>query len=189
MFVGRGPFTEANQGVLRQNPFQDLVKTCKLYNQFTTLATFDAVQLDENIVRLLVDKKKEVRCLTQAEADGELDQQLSELAQKHVFYVLADVRADRYEKLTDKKAEWRLGLKEQPSDQPAAPQKITETELDAETRLLFGEDWREASAFKTVYKFEFPRSAVQPHERACALVVSSNLVSDELVWPVHSSAA
>lgn len=101
------------------------------------------------------------------------------------MYVLADVRSEKYEKLTDENAQWKLFLKEKYGAQPLIAQKIIQTDLDAETRLLFGENWREVSAFKTLYKFEFPRARLQPHELACSLIVSSPLVSDEIVWPVQ----
>lgn len=184
-FLAKSPFAEANQGTLRHNPFQSLVRSCKLYHQFATLASFDAVQVDEDLARQLLDKKKEVCCLTQVERDAQLAHLREEILQKHIVYVLADVRSEKYEKLTDENAQWKLFLKEKYGAQPLIAQKIIQTDLDAETRLLFGENWREVSAFKTLYKFEFPRARLQPHELACSLIVSSPLVSDEIVWPVQ----
>lgn len=178
----QGPLSGINQGIPKQNPFGAVAKTCKLYNQFSTLAMFHVVRLDADLAQRLIEKKRDVRGLTESEYVTLLESQIEELSNAHVFYVLADVRGERYQKLHDKNAQWRLALQEQVDMQTVTPYKIIETDFDAETRLLFGDDWQAASAFKVAYKVEFPKTASAQEFKQCSLMISSPLVQDKIVW-------
>jgi len=185
MSLDESPFSGINQGISKKNPFGSVVKTCKLYNQFSTLAMFDVVKLDDDLAQRLIDKKREDRGLSQAEYAEQLANQREVLSRTHVFYVLAEVRGDRYQKLHDKNAQWHLVLSQQADAQTTAPYKITETDFDAETRLLFGDDWQTVSAFKTAYKVEFPKMISMREDAQCSLLISSSLVQDKIVWPAR----
>lgn len=175
VYFDRGPLSELNQGTLKANTFEGAVKTCKLYKQFSTLALFDVVKLDENLVRLLIDKKCETRGWTQQERDLHLMRLLEDVTQSHVFYICADVRDAHHEEMSHENASWRLKLKEGSSY--VTPQKIVEADLDAETLLLFGSTRNEHA---TIYRVTFDRDPEQ--QGLTSLVFSSPLVEDALVW-------
>ena len=175
LYFDRGPLSEVNQGNTKENTFEGVVKTCKLYKQFSTLALFDVVKLDENLVRLLIDKKCETRGWTQRERDLQLMRMLEDVTQSHIFYVHADIRDGHHEEMSDENASWRLKLKEGSS--VVVPQKIVEADLDAETLLLFGSHRNEHA---TTYRVAFARDAQQ--QGSTSLVFSSPLVEDAVVW-------
>ncbi len=177
------------QGMFMHNPFTGIVKSRKLYHQFSTLASFDVVKLDDQIVQDLVDKKSEMRALSQDDRDYELERMREELMKNHILYVLADVRTEHFGDLHDQNTQWRFLLKNQLSAQPVSPSKVVEADPDAETRLLFGENWKKISAFKTLYRVEFPRNEDESAHLSNALILSSPLVRDEIIWPAQRSGA
>lgn len=156
-FNTQGPFAEVNQGVVKASPFKNLVRTCKVYEHFITRAIFDVVKLGEKEVQQLADLRAATRGHGKEERDLFVMQELNNLAAYDVFYLLADVRSADHPYLTDTHSAWKMFLQNKETGQNIVPGKIFEVDLEPETRMLFGSDWKNISALKVAYRVEFPR--------------------------------
>ena len=179
-FNPQGPFAEINQGIIKPCPFVDVVKSCNVYKHFATRARFDVVRLDENLAQNLADLKLQTRGQSKDERDLFLMREVEDLSQMHIFYVLADVRDDEHGYLTDVCSAWRLFLQKDDGAR-VMPKKIIEIDPDAETRMLFGPDWKDASSHKIAYRVTFPCS-LESKKTARTLVFSTPDVESALIW-------
>ncbi len=178
-----GPLSQINQGVIKAHPFPPVMQSLKFYAQFCTRAFFDVVRCDDDLARGLADLKMHSRGISQEDRDLFLMRELASLAQSEIFYVLADVRDKDHENLMDVCAAWRMFLLiEDGKGTRLTPDKIQEVEFDAETRMLFGPNWRDVTAQKVPYRVTFNRGNIQASK--CSLIFSSPEAEDRMTWNI-----
>lgn len=113
------------------------VKSQTVYNQFETLAVFDALWLSDEVRKAYVDVYCNKHGLTQEGAkDSMLKRNLEENNHWITFYVLADIRDRTHPTLSDKDSAWSLYATH--GDISVEPESIKEVELECEYQLFFG---------------------------------------------------
>lgn len=153
--TSQGIEREKNEEVAKNN-----VRSAKIYNQWETLAQFDAIWLSEQTRDSYVDlycvrrgKGAEARESMRAREREENKETIS-------FYVLADVRDQFHPALTDNDAAWTMYLNIK--GKKVRPTSIIEVELDTEIQTLFGHRFV-SPKFKTPYLVRFPARDAEGH--------------------------
>ncbi|MFA6991138.1 MAG: hypothetical protein WC192_03755 [Candidatus Babeliales bacterium] len=130
---------------------ENFVKSQRVFEQFTTLANFDAMWLSDQTRIAYVDMYCKKRGKS-SEAQGTmLERQLEENRHWISFYVLADVRDVFNGAMNDKTPDWTPYL--ELDGQKFEPVSIKEIELEPEYINLFG---CKLNSFKTSYLVSFP---------------------------------
>jgi hypothetical protein len=128
------------------------LRSVKIYDQFKTLAGFDALWLSEKTRSVYVDLYSSRRGKDAESREALLKRQLEENKLWHEFYVLADVRDSFNPMMSEKNANWTIFLQSD-SGQPVAPILVKEVQLEPEIQVLFGCNF---NWFKTAYLIKFP---------------------------------
>lgn len=163
---------------------QDHVRSKKIYDEFSTIAFFDALMFDESVLNFMVDLKAQKRAMSKSDRDMELMRQLEDLNRWHSFYVLADIRGRDHTGLTDEKPLWSLSFEYEPGKR-CAPEEITEVELDPEVASMFGKEIEENMVSKTAYLVRFPRIKPEPGQEESStksLIFSSVTLEARVSW-------
>ncbi len=145
---------EFPQGIdlpIRNEISRDYVKAQTVYDQFTTLAHFDAMWLSDQTRIAYVDTYCQKRGKTGDAKEAFLRRQLEENRHWISFYVLADVRDVFNGTMSDKTPVWTPYL--EIGEIKIEPVTIKEVDLEPEYISLFGS---KLNSFKTVYLVSFP---------------------------------
>ena len=129
---------------------KNYIKSQSVYEQFTTLAQFDAIWLSDQTRIAYVDMHCQRRGKNENAKEAILNRQLEENRHWISFYVLADVRDVMNCALTDKNPYWTMYL--EIGDEKLEPVEIKEVDLEPEYVDLFG---NKLNSFKTVYHVSF----------------------------------
>jgi len=128
------------------------LRSVKIYDQFKTLAGFDALWLSEKTRSVYVDLYSSRRGKDAESREALLKRQLEENKLWHEFYVLADVRDSFNPVMSEKNANWTIFLQAD-SGQQVAPILVKEVQLEPEFQAIFGIHF---NWFKTAYLIKFP---------------------------------
>jgi hypothetical protein len=127
------------------------LKSSAVYNQFTTLAIFDALWLSDDVRNAYVCQN----CLSSGKNEESkqafLNRQLEENKHEISFYVLADIRQHFGRGLNEKNSYWKPFISV--DGQKIEPVLIKEVELDPEYKTFFDPRF---SSLKTAYLVQFP---------------------------------
>lgn len=132
------------------------MQTATVYDEFQTVAVFNALWLSYEVRAAYVDVYCSKRGLSPDEREEMLKRQLEENKYWVSFYVLADVRSKTNASLSDQNPMWTLHLK-LGEYETLVPESIKEVDLDPELQLLFGSRF---NLFKTAYLVKFPLQPV-----------------------------
>ncbi len=132
---------------------QESVQTKSIYDQLTTVATFDVLRMDKPLYELVSDMWSYRKGANKATHDQFLKKHLSADKSKLTFYVLSNIREKRYNMLTDKHCPWAISL-ESPKGESHIPHELKRVELEPEIKAIFG---KKMNQYKTVYVVTFDR--------------------------------
>lgn len=132
---------------------QTYVRSATVYDQFTTLAVFDALWLAPQVVGAYADmygirRGKLFEGCQQVKAEKERD-----LAGSIGFYLLADVRVKTHKDLHEKGSYWTIALENSKGQRLEATSIKSNIELDPEFQTMFAHRF---NLFKEVYLVKFP---------------------------------
>jgi len=162
---------------------QSMVKSVTAYEQFRTLAVFDALWLS-NPVREVYSYLNTMRLgKNRAAQKALLRRQLEENKHWVSFYVLAEVYDKAHQLLSEKKSKWSVYLKTA-TGQRVPAQTIKEVELEPEIKWLFRHRY---SSFKTAYRVTFPsrdgdHEQYAQEENGLSLIFQSPHLSVNVAW-------
>jgi len=126
------------------------LKAARVYDQFTTLALFDALWLHEDVVDAYVCAHAAKYAFNDEQYHKFLDKQIEENEPYISFYLLATIYGPSGIMLTDVNPLWVVQLKV--GDHYYNPAKIRLVELPHEYRYFFGKRW---NIFKKPYLLQF----------------------------------
>jgi hypothetical protein len=129
---------------------QNFIRSQRVFEQFTTLAQFDAIWLSDQTRIAYVDMYCMKRGKSSEAKESMLERQLEENRHWISFYVLADVRDVFNGAMNDKTPVWTPYL--ELDGQKFEPVTIKEIELEPEYINLFGS---KLNSFKTAYLVSF----------------------------------
>lgn len=132
------------------NISRDYIRSQSIYEQFTTLAQFDAIWLCDQTRIAYVDMYSQRHGKSDSTKEAILNRQLEENRHWISFYVLSDIRDVSNASLTDKNPYWTVYL--EIAGQKLEPVDIKEVELEPEYANLFG---NKLNSFKAVYYISF----------------------------------
>jgi hypothetical protein len=127
------------------------IRSQSVYDQFTTLAQFDAIWLSDQTRVAYVEMYCKKRGKNEKAKEAMLARQLEENHHWISFYVLADVREVFNSAMNDKNPVWTPYLKL--DKECIEPVSIKEIELEPEYISIFGTKY---NSFKTAYLISFP---------------------------------
>jgi hypothetical protein len=130
---------------------KEFVRSQTVYDQFTTLANFDAIWLSDQTRIAYVDLFCEKRGKSKDARAALLNRQLEENRHWISFYVLADVREDFNSALNDENPVWTPYL--EIDGEKFEPITIKEIDLEPEYSSFFE---NRLNSFKTAYLVSFP---------------------------------
>lgn len=130
---------------------ENFVRSQRVFEQFTTLANFDALWLSDQTRIAYVDMHCKKRGKSSEAQSAMLERQLEENRHRISFYVLADIRDVFNGSMNDKNPVWTPYL--ELDGQKLEPVSIKEIELEPEYINLFG---NKLNSFKTSYLVSFP---------------------------------
>lgn len=136
----------------KKNIYQQHIKSCTLYDQFKTLATFDILWLSDQIKSVYVNQLSSRHGKNSEERDALLRRQLEENNLWVSFIVLSDIRESNQTSLCEKDSAWSIFLQLN-DDQKIRHESIKEIDLDPEYQLMFGSRFNQ---FKKAYLIKFP---------------------------------
>lgn len=157
------------------------LQTVRVYNQFSTVAFFDALLLDGPMRTLHTDSF--VRRTAKKREDVWKDQS-SELDNFVSFYILSDVRSADHASLSDDLCPWSIQLAND-RDEVLTPASVSERELTPEFTTFFG---YRVTPHKTAYLVKFLAKNeqgdlfIKPGE-GCTLFFCSVRAVAEIHWP------
>lgn len=159
------------------------LRTVPVYDQFKTLAIFDALWLSDEMRTAFVDLYGMRRGKDQAGREALLKRQLEENQHWVSFYLLADVRNKTHLSLHDKNAYWTVVLVTEKGVR-IEPISVNEVELEPEYESLFA---HRLNAFKTPYLVKFPASDLNGERyftkgQRITLVISSPEKEVVMTW-------
>lgn len=169
-----------NQPTVREVAMR-YVKSQTVYNQFETLAVFDALWLSDEVRKAYVDIYSNKHGLTQGAKDSMLKRNLEENNHWVTFYVLADVRDRTHPTLSDKDSAWSLYATH--GAVSVEPETIKEVELECEYQMFFGRGRFVPS--KAAYIVKFPATEFLKQQSPLTdvkLIIGSVLKKAEFVW-------
>lgn len=147
--------TEFNQGseVTQKTLLtKNFVRSIKLYDQFETVASFDALWLSPDVRSSYAKRFCSKRGKDDATLQAIENRQLEETNHWVGFYVLADIRTKHNISLNEKNAAWTFYLTINDKIK-VDPISIKEVELEPEYQEIFGHRFNN---FKTAYLMKFP---------------------------------
>lgn len=139
----QGKKIDNNVSLMRQ-----YVRSVHVYDQFDTLAHFDALWLSDEVRKNFACIYADKQCFSDERYKSFLRRQLEENKHYISFYVLAAIPGNPL--LGEKKSPWGLCL--QVDGVELHPRSIELIELDSEYKLFFGRTW---SLFKMAYVVKF----------------------------------
>ncbi len=128
---------------------QQYVRNLHIYDEFDTLAHFDALWLSDQVRSYYVCMYARKHCLTEERFKTALRRQLEENKHFISFYVLAAI--PDHGLLGEKDSVWGICLRVN-NDEEFRPKEIKIVELMPEYKLFFGPTW---TVFKTAYLVKF----------------------------------
>lgn len=128
------------------------VRSTTVYDQFTTLAVFDALWLSPEVNAMYADLYGKRRGKDDDGCKAMLAQHEKDFSAFNSFYVLADLRVKTNKGLQEKGASWTLAL-ENKEGKRVAPESIQNVELDPEYQAMLGHRF---NLFKEIYLVKFP---------------------------------
>lgn len=126
------------------------IKAARVYDQFTTLALFDALWLHDDVIDAYVCAHAAKYGFNDEQAQKFLDKQIEENEPYISFYLLATIYGTTGTMLTDVSPLWVVQLKI--GNNLYNPAKIRLVELPHEYRYFFNKRW---NIFKKQYLIEF----------------------------------
>lgn len=179
----RSEFPQAKDQVDPQAAARSAVRSETVYDQFRTLAIFDALWLSDMVREAYVDFHAHKNGLN---LDGKENLLIKEKEQnKEIisFYVLAEVRDRGHISLEDKNSLWSLYLTNE-SGWKLQPKSIKEVELAPEYKKFFGH--HKVTPFKTPYLVTFDKNEFVLNQDSLGsglkLVIGSAEKKVEFVW-------
>lgn len=151
--------TEFPQGELIQAPSllkKNYVRSAKIYNEFATVASFDALLLAPEVRTFFAERSCNKRGKDKETTKAIKSRQLEETNHWIGFYVLADIRTRNNTALKEKNAAWTLYLTIEDTVK-LEPLSIKEVELEPEYQTVFGQLFNN---FKNVYLVKFPAHSI-----------------------------
>lgn len=149
--LSKGEFPQGTDLETHYDITQNFVRSQRIFDQFTTLANFDALWLSDQTRIAYVDMYCKKRGRSNEAQEAMLERQLEENRHWISFYVLADVRDVFNGAMNDKTPDWTPYL--EVGSQKLEPVAIKEIELEPEYIHLFGS---KLNSFKTAYLVSFP---------------------------------
>ncbi len=136
---------------------QTYVRSATVYDQFTTLAVFDALWLSPEVMATYADMYGKRRGKNDAACKAMLSQEDTKIGSLNAaeftsFYVLADLRVKTHKGLHEKGSFWTLAL-ENATGKRVEAALIKNVELDPEYQMMFGYRF---NLFKEIYLVKFP---------------------------------
>ncbi|MBT4595282.1 hypothetical protein HOD08_05390 [bacterium] len=129
------------------------LKSTRLYDDFSTVASFDAIYLGDEMREALTDMKVSRRGWSEAKKQLLLKGHEDESAKWHVFYVMSEVREREFQSLADDLSSWALSLSVDDNDRVPSS-FLKEIEPDPEIRTLFGTSY---TRHKIAYLVKFEK--------------------------------
>ena len=186
---GKEVFNQGEQIETYAQVVQPYIRSERVYDQFTTLGSFDAMWLSDPVRRAFSRSHARKHGFTRDQYKQFLENQLTENDTRISFYLLSIVGGPGAVDLTDKNAAWTVQLKVgNDYFNPAKIQSIDE--LPPEYQYFFGKKW---TIFKSMYLISF--NAVDEDD---VHILESSLTSIslvfrrvghrlELVWPLDGN--
>lgn len=162
---------------------QPYIKAARVYDQFTTLALFDALLLHPDVVEAYVCAHAAKYSLTDQQYHTLLEKQQEEHEPYISFYLLATIYGPNGTMLTDANPIWVVQLKI--GETYYNPAKIRLVELPHEYRYFFGKRW---NIFKKNYMVQFDaydsnnNPIITPFVREVELVFKRVGHGTSMVW-------
>lgn len=184
---------ESPQGVVHEPNFlsvQKNLRSVRVYDEWATKASFDALYLSDEIRRLSASIYSRRRGKDHEFERNYARRQLEENKQWLSFYVLADVRASIGRQLNDQDPAWTAYL-ETISGQKIPAMLVKDVELSPEIRGLFS---AHENSFKTPYLIQFSATddegkRIVEQDAPFKLVMSSFDRDAEMFWGDHPDLA
>lgn len=145
-------FPQGNEIKQQTTLAENYIRSIKIYNQFETVALFDALWLSSDVRTYYAQRFSEKRGKDTESLKAIESRQLEETNHWIGFYVLSDIRARNQSSLKEKNAAWTMHLMVNDKIK-LEPISIKEVELDPEYQALFGTRF---THFKSIYLVKFP---------------------------------
>ena len=177
---------EVPQGYIRDDKRElvyNNVRSTSVYDEFATVAIFDALAMSGEVRSAYVDLYCDRRGLSKDLRCEMANKQIEDSSNNAVFYVLADIRDKGSALLHEKNPFWAMFLKLEDGTSVEA-NSIKEVELEPELQMFFGKKFNQ---FKTAYMVQFPATSdgnmVHVNQMSkYSLVIGSPYRKCELVW-------
>lgn len=166
------------------NPY---IKSVRIYDQFTTLAIFDALWLHEEVVQAFVCAHAEKYGFTHQQYQDFLEQHYQENEPYISFYLLSTIYGNNRVLLTDDDPMWVVQLRI--GNTLYKPAKIKLVELPHEYRYFFGKRY---TVFKKQYLIQFDafdkndHALVGPMARELELIFRRVGYETGMIWCLNS---
>lgn len=166
----------------------DYLRSITIYDQFTTLAVFDALWLSPTVEAVYTDLYNKRRGKVGEEVKAAEAEQEKDHEEHIAFYLLADVRAKVNKEMQEPNAYWTVALENNQGNRLEAASIKLMRDLDPEYQLLFRTRF---NLFKNVYLVKFPKSEVErlffKRGEPLTMLLSSPVKNIRLSWHTQGS--
>ncbi len=136
----------------KASTIKDVLRSATVYDEFETVATFDVLWFSNAVASKYAELYGKKRGENEQKITARARQLHEENTRKLTFYVLADVREETHDELSDPKPVWSMCLQRR-DRQPLVPETINIIyELEPEIAYLFGPL---VNDFKMIYEVTF----------------------------------
>jgi hypothetical protein len=159
------------------------LRSTVIYDQFSTVAIFNALRLSDEVRMAYVDIYTRKRGIEGEAKEALLKRQLEENKHWISFYLLADIRDKTYVSLSEKSSYWTPFL-QLGDNVKVTPLSIKEVDIEPEYQFFFGTKF---NLFKIAYLVKFPArdsmdTLYKTNDITTKFVLSSTKKTGELVW-------